>query len=83
MFNELKQVKYFKEITDFKRLYNVKYFKEIKRLKSLQKPEAYLKPKVASTMGHFFLKNHIKNMLEKLFPDPNLKKSKLSIYLDQ
>ena len=35
MFEELKEVKYFKEITDFKSLtYNVKYFKE-QRLKSL------------------------------------------------
>ena len=36
MFDELKEVKYFKEITDFKISYNVQYFKEIKRLKSLQ-----------------------------------------------
>ena len=33
-FNELKEVNYFKEITDFKNLYcNLKYFKE-KRLKA-------------------------------------------------
>ena len=44
MFDELKEVKYFKEITDFKSLNNVKYFKEIKRSKSLQKAEAYLEP---------------------------------------
>ena len=41
MFDELKEVKYFQEITDFKSLivtsYNVKYFKEMKRLRSLQK----------------------------------------------
>ena len=46
MFDELKEVKYFKEITDLK---NVKYknFKEMKCLKSLQvKAEAYQ----ASTM---------------------------------
>ena len=33
--------------------YNVKYFKEIKRLKSLQKVEAHLEPKRASTMELF------------------------------
>ena len=57
MFDELKEVKYFKEITDFKSLivmsYNVKYFKEIKRLKSLRNAEAYLEPKRASKMGLF------------------------------
>ena len=31
----------------------------------------------------FFLKNHTENVLEKLFPDPFQKKSKLSISLDQ
>ena len=46
MFDELKQVKYFKEITDFKSL-------EIERLKSLQKSGAYLEPKRASTMELF------------------------------
>ena len=46
MFDELKEVKYFKEITDLKNL-KCKNFKEIKRLKSLQvKAEAYR----ASTM---------------------------------
>ena len=36
MFDELKEVKYLKEITDFKSLtYNVKYFKERKHMKSL------------------------------------------------
>ena len=44
MFDELKEVNYFKEITDLKGLNNVKYFKEIKRSKSLQKAEAYLEP---------------------------------------
>ena len=32
----------------------VKYFKEIKRLKSLQKAEAYLEPKQASMMELFY-----------------------------
>ena len=35
MFDKLKKVKYFKEITDFRSL--IKYFNEIKGLKSLQK----------------------------------------------
>ena len=49
-----KKLKYFKEITDFKSLINnVKHFKEIKLLKSLQKAEAYLEPKRASTMELF------------------------------
>ena len=47
MFDELKEVKYFKEITI---MYNVKYFKEIKRLENLQKAKAYLEPKQTSTM---------------------------------
>ena len=46
MFDELNEVKYFQEITDFKSLivtfYNVKYFKEV-----------YLEPKRASTMELF------------------------------
>ena len=46
MFDELNEVKYFQEITDFKSLivtsYNVKYFKEV-----------YLDPKRASTMELF------------------------------
>ena len=49
MFDELKEVKY----NRFQESYNVKYFKEIKRLKSLQKAEAYLEPKRASTMELF------------------------------
>ena len=53
--------KYCKEITNFKSLYNVKYFKEMKHLKSLQKAEACLEPKRASTMG--FLVNILKNLL--------------------
>ena len=53
MFDELKEVKYFKEITDLKKYYNVKYFREIKRLKSLQKAEAYLQLKQASIMELF------------------------------
>ena len=51
MFDELKEVKYFKEITE---PYNVKYFKEVKRLKSLYlKAETYLEPKGVSTMELF------------------------------
>ena len=41
MFDELKEAKYFKEIT-FQESYNVKYFEERKRLKSLQTTDAYL-----------------------------------------
>ena len=52
MFDELKEVMYFKKTTDFKS-YNVKYFKEIKNLKSLQKAEVYLEPKRISTMELF------------------------------
>ena len=51
MFDELKVVKYFKEITDSKSL--VKHFQEIKRLNSLQKIEEYLEPKRASTTELF------------------------------
>ena len=56
MFDELKEVKYLKEVTDFKNVIMyviVKYFKEIKRLKSLLKAEAYLEPKQASMMELF------------------------------
>ena len=35
------------------------------------------------TLGTFLLKNHTQNVSNKLFPDPYLKKSKLSISLDQ
>ena len=42
MFDELKQVKYFKQTTDFMSLITWKYFKQIKRLKSLQEAEANL-----------------------------------------
>ena len=51
MLDELKEVEYFKEITDFKNLR--KYFKEIKRLKSFQKAEVYLEPKQASMIELF------------------------------
>ena len=34
-------------------------------------------------MRNIFLKNYLQYMVEKLFPDPVLKKSKLSIPLDQ
>ena len=44
MFDELKEVKYFKEITDFKSVYKCKTF---------QKAEAYLETKRASTMEPF------------------------------
>ena len=61
MFDELKEVKYFKEITDFKSLIMyLKYFKEI-RLKRLQKAEAYLEPKRASTIELFV--NLLKDLL--------------------
>ena len=41
----------FNSITD--ELKEVKYFKEIKRLESLQKVEAYFEPKPASTWSFF------------------------------
>ena len=53
MFDELKEVRYFKEITDFNECYYVKYFKEIKRLESLQKAEAYLEPNRISRWTFF------------------------------
>ena len=54
MFDELEEVKHFKEIIDFQNLIlNVNYFKEIKRLKSLQKVEAHLEPKQASMIELF------------------------------
>ena len=52
MFDELKEVKQFKEIAYFQ-FYNVKYFKEIKRLTSLQKVDACLEPKQTSTVELF------------------------------
>ena len=52
MFDELKELKYFREITDFKSLI-LRHFKEIKRLKSLEKAETYLEPKRASTVELF------------------------------
>ena len=51
MSDELKEVKYFKEITDFKSPYNLKYFIEMKLSKSRAEP--YLKIKGASTMELF------------------------------
>ena len=60
MFDELKEVKYFKEVTDFYRvlqckiLLKNKIFKKKKKKKSLQKAEAHLQPKRASTMEHFY-----------------------------
>ena len=53
MFDELKEVMYFKEITDLKVLNDVKYFKEIKRLRNLQRAETYLESKQPSTMELF------------------------------
>ena len=57
VFDELKEVNYFKEIADSKSLivtpYKVKYVKQINRMKSLWKVEAHLEPKRASTMELF------------------------------
>ena len=53
MFGELKEAKYFKRNSRFQERYNVNYFKERNRLKSLQKAEAYLEAKQASTMELF------------------------------
>ena len=53
MFDELREVKYFKKNSRFQESFNVKYFKEIKLLKSLQKAEACLEPKRASLMEFF------------------------------
>ena len=54
MFDELKEVKHFNEITSLKNLimYN-SLAEEIKRSKSLQKAEAYLEPNQASMMELF------------------------------
>ena len=49
MFDELQEVKYFKEIIDFKDL----VIQRNKLLTSLQKAEAYLEPKQASIMELF------------------------------
>ena len=49
MFDELQEVKYFKEIIDFKDL----IIQRNKLLKSLQKAEACLEPKQASIMELF------------------------------
>ena len=53
MFDELKEVKLLLKNNKFQESYNVQYLKEIKRLKSLQKAEAYLEPKRASTVELF------------------------------
>ena len=47
MLDELKEVKYFKEIIES---HNLKYFKEVNCLKSLQKAEAHLELKSIPTM---------------------------------
>ena len=51
MFDELKEVKYFKEVTDSYRV--LKCNKEIKCPKSLQKAETHLEPKRASRWKFF------------------------------
>ena len=48
MFDEFKEIKYFKSYN------NVKYFKEIKHLRSLQKERTYFEPKRASMMKIFW-----------------------------
>ena len=53
MFDELKEIKFFKKNKIFPERYNKNYFKEITRLKSLQKAKAYLKPKQATTRKLF------------------------------
>ena len=53
MFDELEEVKYFKEIIDFKSLKMYNDFKEQKVWRSLQKAEAHLKTKRVSTMELF------------------------------
>ena len=53
IFDQLKEVKYFKKKNIFQEFYNVKYFKEIKRLKNLQRAEASLEPEQASMMDFF------------------------------
>ena len=55
MLDEFREVKFFKEVTDFKNL-KTKYFKQIKCLKGLLKAETYLEPKQASMM-ELFCKN--------------------------
>ena len=53
LFDKLKEAKYYKKNNRFLEFYNVKYFKEIKRLRSLQKTDAPLEPKRASTVELF------------------------------
>ena len=53
IFDQLKEVKYFKKKNIFQEFYNVKYFKEIKHLKNLQRAEAFLEPEQASMMDFF------------------------------
>ena len=53
MFDELKEVKHFNEITSLKNLMYNSLAEEIKRSKSLQKAEAYLEPNQASMMELF------------------------------
>ena len=50
MFDELKEVKYFKE---FQGSYNVKHLKEMKRLESLRKADPHVEPRRISTMELF------------------------------
>ena len=53
MFDELEEVKYFKEIIDFKSLKMYNDLKEQKVWRSLQNAEAHLKTKRVSTMELF------------------------------
>ena len=53
MFDELEEVKYFKEIIDFKSLKMYNDLKEQKVWRSLQKAEAHLKTKRVSAMELF------------------------------
>ena len=56
MFDELKEVKYFKKIITlniFQESYNEKFFKEMKRLKSFQKTEELFRTQASNYDGAF------------------------------
>ena len=56
MFEELKEVKYFKKIITlniFQESYNEKFFKEIKHLKSFQKTEELFRTQASNYDGAF------------------------------
>ena len=56
MFDELKEVKYFKKIITlniFQESYNEKFFKEIKHLKSFQKTEELFRTQASNYDGAF------------------------------